>query len=91
MSKAIRLRYKLIMQFEQLNENILLNEKVVFTVKQLQDYVALNIDYPKDLPFEPMGIHKAYLGRFDDFCIDQWLDTEVNFQSACTELFKQLK
>ena len=79
------------MQFEQLNENILLNDKVVFTLKQLQDYVGLNVDYPKDIPFEPMGKDKAYFGRFDDFCIDQWLDEEVNFQSACIELFKQLK
>lgn len=79
------------MHFEQLNENILLNEKAVFTLKQLQNYVAFNIDYPKDIPFGPMGIHKAYFGRYDDFCIDQWLDDEDNFQSACTELFKQLK
>lgn len=76
------------MNFEQLNENILLNNKVVFTLKDLQWYVNMFIDYPEDLEFHPDTIHSDYYGDKDRFCIDQWLDTEANFQSACKELLE---
>jgi len=74
--------------FEQLNENILLNGKVIFTISGLRNWVYGNIDYPKDISFDPKGIHKEYWGNFEDFCIDKWLDEEPNFQNACSEAYK---
>lgn len=76
--------------FEELNKNILLNEKIVFTLENLRDYVYKNINYPKDIDFFPNGIHRAYLGRYYDLCINAWLDDEDNFQFAAMQLFKQL-
>ena len=79
------------MNFEQLHNNIILDGKVVFTLKQLKNYVLVNVDYPKDIEFDPKGIHKEYDFRYDDLCIDTWLDTESNFQSACSELYETFK
>ena len=76
--------------FEQLNENILLNNNVVFTLSGLRNYVYGNEDYPQDLEFFPNGIHKYYWGKYQDFCIDQWLDEEINFQSACSKVYERM-
>lgn len=78
------------MIFEQLNENILLDNKVVFTLKSLRDYVDKNEYYPNDLAFDPMGSNSDYWGRFNDYCIDKWLDDEDNFQSACKNVYNKL-
>jgi len=73
--------------FEQLNDFIYLDGKIVFTLNALRNHVSMQVDYPTDLEFYPNGIHKDYYGQFDDFCIDKWLDDEVNFQSACKGIF----
>lgn len=75
--------------FEQLNDFILLDNNIVFTLSGLRNWVYGNIEYPKDLDFQPNGIHKDYWGKYEDFCIDQWLDVEDNFQSACNKVYER--
>ena len=76
--------------FEQLNDFIYIDGKIVFTLNALRDYVYGNEDYPQDIKFEPNGIHKDYWGKYQDFCIDKWLDDEDNFQSACKSVYDKM-
>ena len=83
-------------EFEQLRENILLNDKVVFTLAQLEKYViesgALDTGLIEDVVMCEEPFDKRYSTKEVNVLtpVSEYLDDETNFQNACNELYNKL-